>query len=120
MNDAEWGVKGITPSPSPPFSSPFQGVDLFDEEAPRLVAGLEFHARLLLGEKTPAYVCGGSVNEANTYPTFELGFTRLHDKKKAPMTKTKKLIVENVRKLPKLYNGFMMVWETLVHATAFD
>ena len=118
--DLEHTQMGLAAALNAAETARIQGVDLFDEEAPRLVAGLEFHARLLLGEKTPAYVCGGSVNDANTHPMFELGFTRLHDKKKAPMTMTKKLIVENVRKLTKLYNGFMVVWETLVHATAFD
>ena len=93
-----------------------QGVDLFDEEAPRLAAGLEFHSRLLLGAKPPAYVCGGSVESADDImPTFELGYTRLHDAK--PMPNTKKHIKENVRELPKLINAWMCQWETLTHAT---
>jgi len=34
-----------------------QGVDLYDEESDRLLAGLEFHAKYLLGEKWPKDLC---------------------------------------------------------------
>jgi len=116
--DMEHTQMGLAAALNAAETARIQGLDLFGEEAPRLVAGLEFHAKLLNGAKVPAAVCGGSVNDGDSiYPTFELGYTRLHQLTSNPMRETRKLIEETVRELPKQYNGWMMVWETLTHAT---
>ena len=116
--DMEHTQMGLAAALNAAETARIQGLDLFEEEAPRLVAGLEFHAKLLNGATPSASVCGGSVNDADSvYPTVELGYTRLRKLTSNPMRETRKLIKETVRELPKKYNGWMMVWETLTHAT---
>lgn len=115
--DLEHAQMGLAAAFNAAETARIQGIDLFGEEAQRLAAGLEFHSRLLSGAKPAANVCGGSVNDADSsYPTFELGYTRLRSAD-TPMRNTKEHIKENVRKLPKQYNGWMMVWEALTFAT---
>jgi hypothetical protein len=115
--DLEHTQMGLAAALNAAETARIQGVDLFGEEAARLAAGLELHAKLLDGAQPPRAICGGSVNDADSsYPTFELGYTRLRSEQR-PMKNTRKHVKEVVRELNKQYNGWMMAWETLTHAT---
>ena len=48
-----------------------QGVDLYAELQPRLVAGAELHASLLAWERRPPWLCGGALRAANA-STFDV------------------------------------------------
>jgi hypothetical protein len=114
--DVEHTQMGLAAALNAAETARIQGVDLFAEEAGRLAAGLEFHARLLRGERPPAYLCrAGVVVDANvTYPTMEVGYARLATAA-APLPATLAHLVKDVRTLPEPVNRWMMVWETLTH-----
>ena len=93
-----------------------QGVDLLALEAPRLFAGSEFAARLLLKEAMPdALICSGVPAKLALAPTFEIAhalFARLG----LDDVQTRAQLTENVR--PKTNTsqiGSVFVWETLSH-----
>jgi len=114
--DLEHTQMGLAAALNAAETARIQGVDLFAEQAPRLAAGLEFHSRLLRGAPPPAAVCHGHVVDVVTYPTFELGFTRLFSPA-TPLPATRLHLERDVRTLPEPVNRWMMAWETLTHAT---
>ena len=115
--DAEHTQMGLAAALDAAETARIQGLDLFSEEAPRLVAGLEWHSRLLLGAQEPAFVCrDGRIVDANvTYPTFEIGYSALHGRLGLAMPQTLAHLIKDVRPMKLPVNGWMMAWETLTH-----
>src|SRR5579859_1065930 len=91
-----------------------QGGTLFESEAPRLMATLEFHTRYLLGAPVPSTVCGGSVNLVR-YPTFEVGYNEFHNRLQNSLPNTLSWLEQNVRTQSVPVDWHMMVFETLTH-----
>jgi hypothetical protein len=91
-----------------------QGGTLFESEAPRLMATLEFHTRYLLGAAVPTTVCGGTVNLVR-YPTFEVGYNEFHNRLLNSLPNTLSWLQQNVRAQSVPVDWHMMIFETLTH-----
>ena len=117
--DLEHTQMGLAAALNAAETARIQGIDLFAEESVRLIAGLEFHSSLLRGERAPAFVChNGNVIDANiTYPTFEIGYTRLSSSSSQQLPETLVHLELDVRTLPLPVNRWMMIWETLTHGS---
>lgn len=88
-----------------------QGADLYSANNNRLLTGLEFHAQFVLGAKAPANLCGGSVNDVDAMPTWEIAYNHYHNWMKLPMPKTEQVVNKNS---PDDIVQHMM-WTTLTH-----
>jgi hypothetical protein len=73
-----------------------QGVDLYSERNNRLLTGLEFHAKYILGAPVPADLCGGTLNNLEAMPTFEIPYNHYHNRKKLPMPLSEKIVNTHV------------------------
>jgi hypothetical protein len=91
-----------------------QGVDVFAEQAPRLVAAAEFAAAYLLGAPVPAYLCSGQGIKLAHVATFEIAYAALAKRLGHAMPLTWKQITTSVRKFAG-QDGIVSVWETLTH-----
>jgi hypothetical protein len=89
-----------------------QGVDLFGEQAQRLGAAMELHARFLLGEPAPAWLCGGQLKLARP-STFEIAYNALHNRQGLALPTSARLIHERVRPSGSDHH---MAWESFTHA----
>jgi hypothetical protein len=69
-----------------------QGVDLYAERGNRLLTGLEFHAKYILGAPVPADLCGGTLNSLEAMPTWEIPYNHYHHRKKLEMPLTEKVM----------------------------
>jgi hypothetical protein len=90
-----------------------QGVDLYGEQAARLKAMLEFHAKLLNGAPVPADLCGGALNSVKAEPMWEIALNHFVTRRGESLPETQKL-VQTIR--PTATNH-QMDWETLTHAS---
>src|SRR5579872_79411 len=91
-----------------------QGEALFESEAPRLIAALEFHARYLLGASVPSYVCGGNVTLVS-HPTFEIGYNEYHNRLGDSLPLTSQWLATGIRTQSVEVDHHMMIFETLTH-----
>lgn len=84
-----------------------QGVDLYGEQAARIVAALEFTARYLPpnGEAPPENL------EFSMQPTWEMAFNHYHNRLGMPLPKMEKVLQAN----RPTGTNHMMNWETLTH-----
>ncbi|MFI6637987.1 alginate lyase family protein [Streptomyces sp. NPDC050504] len=89
-----------------------QGVDLYDEQADRLRAALEFHARYQLGAPAPKWLCGGKV-ERSMGPDVEVALNHLQGRLHQALPQTERL-AEKQR--PAGTDDLFVAWETLTHA----
>ncbi len=94
------------------MTAKIQGVNLFAEQEPRIVAALEFHANYLLGAKAPAWLCGGSLKTVQTYPTWDLAANVFGNVLQASVPKAQSLALGH---RPSGVDKHM-VFETLTHA----
>lgn len=93
-----------------------QGLDLFGEEETRLVAGMEFHAHLLLPNVTaPAYVCNGTGVKTSLEATFVLGYNAFANRRGVPLPQTAAHITNAVLPMPDPEDMFMHIYEPLTH-----
>ena len=90
-----------------------QGVDLYQEEAPRLHAAMEFHAAYLLGQDVPPWLCGGRI-DARVLPTWEIGYNHFHGRLGLELPRSRQLIESKIRARGGVDHH--IVWETLTHA----
>jgi hypothetical protein len=95
-----------------------QGVPLFSQHAPRLLAASEFAATLQLAEAPPAVppalLCSGAPVSLKLMPTLEVAhsyFSRLGLQDAA----TQRQLVTNVRPSANPVGSQMSLWETLSH-----
>ncbi|MFH8724822.1 alginate lyase family protein [Streptomyces termitum] len=89
-----------------------QGVDLYREEAPRIAAALEFHARYQLGATAPSWLCGGKV-ERTMGPDVEVALNHLQGRMGMRLPQTERLAAGQ---RPGGTDGLFVAWETLTHA----
>jgi hypothetical protein len=89
-----------------------QGVDLYGEQARRLVAAMELHAGFLLGDPAPPWLCGGHLKLSRPV-TFELGYHHFHDRLGLALPRTSALIRQRIRPSGADHH---MAWESLTHA----
>ncbi|MFJ6407933.1 alginate lyase family protein [Streptomyces hydrogenans] len=89
-----------------------QGVDLYREEAPRIAAALEFHARYQLGATAPRWLCGGKV-ERTMGPDVEVALNHLEGRMGMRLPQTAKLAASQ---RPGGTDDLFVAWETLTHA----
>ena len=87
-----------------------QGVDLYQEEAPRIVAGLELAAGYVLDKVTTSPACA-IVN--GTIPTWEIARNEYVTRLGMALPNTTKLVM---KLRPTGEEGHHMAWETLTHA----
>ena len=99
-----------------------QGVDLYETEARRLTAALELHARFLLGETAPEWLCNGKL-DLRMLPTWEIAYNHFAIRARRPLPLTAQLLRERVRldadgsdtSAPR-GSPHHILWETLTHA----
>lgn len=85
-----------------------QGLDLYGKEAARMLAGLEFHAKILVTEEYPKGLCHSSLK---TDPTWEVAYNHFHGRRGESMKYTKQLL-EGIRPTGAKRH---MEFETLTH-----
>jgi hypothetical protein len=88
-----------------------QGVDLYGEQSKRLRDGMEFHAKYNLGAAVPSWLCGGSVQTANS-TAWEIAYNHFSTRYGHSLPNSQRMI-SRVR--PTGHTHFM-AWETLTHA----
>jgi hypothetical protein len=90
-----------------------QGIDLYTEQAKRITAGLEFHAKFETGAPAPSWLCGGVLGRVTPpQPTWEVGYNAYANRLGMALPNTQALVA----KIRPTGVGFHMVWESLTHA----
>lgn len=89
-----------------------QGVDLYGEQAARLEASLEFHAKLLNGASVPSDLCGGALSQRSKDPSWEIAFNHFVNRKGERLPQTEQLLTA----IRPTGSSHHMAWETLTHA----
>jgi hypothetical protein len=92
-----------------------QGVDLYGDEAKRIVAGLEFNAQYLDGVPVPAWLCGGAL-KLQTNDTWEIAYNHYANRLGMSLPHVK-AVVSKIRPVGANHH---MVWESLTHAEVGD
>jgi hypothetical protein len=113
LHHAQYGLAGIINAAETAY---LQGVDLYAEEATRLRAGLELHARLLNGEPVPPYLCGGSLNRSSPDPMWEIALNHFVNRRGEQLLQSERL----ARAIRPTDVDHHMCWETLTHAGVGD
>jgi hypothetical protein len=88
-----------------------QGVDLYAERDNRLLVGLEFHAKYILGAPVPANLCNGMLDGLPPMPTFEIPYNHFHNRKKLDMPLSEKIVNTHSPEGAVQH----MMWGTLSH-----
>jgi hypothetical protein len=89
-----------------------QGIDLYGEQAKRIVAALEFQTQFLPPNNAPP-VPNVLVNK---HPTWEIAYNHFHNRLGVALPKTAAVLPTN---RPTGWNH-QMAWETLTHAGVGD
>ena len=91
-----------------------QGDRLFEDEEPRLIGALEFHAHLLLKkDPVPATLCGGNMRYGEGY-TFGVGYNEFHNRLAQPLPETREWL-DRVLTIPEPVDIHTTVFEMLTH-----
>lgn len=94
-----------------------QGVDLYEEQRNRIVAGYEFMSGILVANAYPAGMCNGKTLPApQAAPTYEIGYNHYANRKGISMPQTKKVVEAFQAAGGTGTSRQMMAWETLTHA----
>jgi hypothetical protein len=88
-----------------------QGVDLYAEEAKRITAAFEFHAKFLNGAQIPGTLCGGNP-DLKVRKTWEIGYNHYVNRMGMSMPQTL-MLLQKIRPTDSIAH---IVWETLTHA----
>jgi Alginate lyase len=88
-----------------------QGVDLYAEEARRIVAGYEFNTQYLDGVAAPSWLCGGKL-DLSPNETWEIGYNEYANRLGKSLPHTNHVILKN-RPSGATHH---ILWETLTHA----
>jgi hypothetical protein len=108
LGHTAWGLEAMSQIAETAW---IQGVDLYAEAQPRLVAALEFHAGFALGDPVPGWLCSGTL-AARFSPIPEIAYNHYHNRLGIPMPRTQELL-ESQR--PQAATHFY-AWGTLTHA----
>jgi hypothetical protein len=110
VTHTQYGLAGIINTAE---TARIQGIDLYTEQAKRIVAGLEFHAQFETGAPVPSWLCGGMLGRVNPpQPTWEVGYNAYANRLGMALPHTQALIA----KIRPTGAGFHMIWESLTHA----
>jgi hypothetical protein len=109
LNHVQFGLAALVNSAETAF---LQGVDLYGEQAERIQAGLEFHAKYLNGAVAPSELCGGTLAQPRKDPTWEIALNHFVDRRGENLPETLRL-AQTVRPTTTSHH---MAWETLTHA----
>jgi len=104
----EYGFAGLVDTAE---TAKIQGVDLYGEQAERIVAGLEFNASFLVGAPIPSWLCGG-VLQLQSGHSWEIAYNEYANRRGLSLPNTQKFIA----KIRPTDADHHMVWETLTHA----
>jgi hypothetical protein len=105
---------GIAATMNAAETAHIQGGKLYEAEEKRLVAALEFHAKLFLAkEPVPKLVCGGKLNPGKGL-TFAIGYNEYHNRLGIDLPMTKEWL-EHVSAEPEPVDTHMIVFEALTH-----
>lgn len=104
---AQYGVSAIINAAE---TARIQGVDLYAEEQPRLVAYLELHAKHLNGASV-SNLCNTGINAVGSDPMWDIGYNAYAGRLGVALPETKKLL-EEIRPTDATHH---MAWETLTH-----
>lgn len=88
LGHTAWGLEALAHVAETAW---IQGVDLYAEAQPRLLAALEFHAGLALGDPVPSWLCGGALAGLFS-PIPENAFNHYHHRLGIEMPRTEQLI----------------------------
>ncbi len=113
MGHIQYGLAGIINAAETAHQ---QGVDLYAEEAERLQAGLEFHAKYLNGAAVPNTLCGGALTGSNANPMWEIALNQFVTRNGGTLPETAKL----ASKIRPTGTDHHVAWETLTHASVGD
>jgi len=89
-----------------------QGVDIYGDEAARLTAAMEYHARLRNGGPVPSHICNGKL-QGDLTGTLEVAFNHYAGRRSMQLPETATWI--GTRRPAKGY--FHYTWETLTHGS---
>ena len=109
LGHVQYGLAGIINAAE---TARLQGVDLYGSEAPRLRAGLEFHAKFLNGAAVPANLCGGTLSSVSPNPMWEIALNHFVGRRGEALPETQMLVNE----IRPTGTDHHMGWETLTHA----
>jgi hypothetical protein len=108
LGHAQYGLAAIINAAE---TARIQGIDLFSEQEERIRNALGFHAKYLLGEAVPSWLCGGKLNANSPLAMWEIGYNHYATFLGRGMTKTGQL-VQSRRPSGADHH---MAWETLTH-----
>ncbi len=104
----EYGFAGIVDTAE---TALIQGVDLYTEQGPRIVAGLEFNAQFLIGGVIPSWLCAGALALQSGH-SWEIAYNEYANRQGLNLPNTKQFLA----KIRPTDADHHMVWETLTHA----
>ena len=93
-------------------SAAIQGVDLHAEQANRIAAALEFHAKFINGAAVPATLCTGALTAVTADPMWEIGYNAYAARLGRALPETQ-MVIQAIRPTSVDHH---MAWETLTHA----
>jgi hypothetical protein len=111
LGHTQWGIGAAIAGAETAYQ---QGVDLYHENADRLVKGLEFQAQYMMGQQPPSWLCGGKL-QLSDIPTWEIGYNHFHNRLGLALPHSQQFITQKERTETNLVNYFIG-WETLTHA----
>lgn len=109
LGHVQYGLAAMTNAAE---TATIQRVNLFAEQAPRLRATYEFHAKWLNKSAVPGWLCGGKLDAVSPDPMWEVGYNALVNRQGLDLPETKRLI----QKIRPTKADHHMAWETLTHA----
>lgn len=96
-----------------------QGVDLYEEERPRIIAGFEFMSGILVNNAYPAGICNGkSLPAPQAAPTYEIAYNHYAGRKGRYLPNTRQVVEAFQSAGGTGTSRQMMAWETLTHANS--
>jgi hypothetical protein len=105
LGHTAWGLEALAHVAETAW---IQGIDLYAEAQPRLLAALEFHAGLALGDPVPGWLCGGTLAGLFS-PIPENAYNHYHHRLGIEMPRTEQLIAQGRPQRA----SFFYAWTTL-------
>lgn len=94
-----------------------QGVNLYEEQRTRIIAGYEFMSSILVNNTYPAGMCNGQALPApQAAPTYEIGYNHYANRKGFALPFTQQVVNAFQSAGGTGTSRQMMAWETLTHA----
>lgn len=107
--------EGLSPAINSAEIAFHQGIDLYGEEAKRIMATMEFHADRFLGKPVSKALFPNGFSVTNLFPTWEIAYNHFRNRRGFALPSTSALITTKLRSRPTATHN-NMVWERLTHA----